>query len=236
MVERRLVGGEEIDWTQRLLFDVRVIRAACVMTTPVIELSVDVAVSAANAIVERIEPGPTSERFKLTPVLLALDEPDLAFSGSLNFGEVAIDAFGVVEEPAPQILTVTISNLDNVCGEWNLSVGALAPTGSPGQRETAIELSLLGVDEHTVDGGACQLTAECFVGRVSAKPGGPSERTFALTIAVSVPSEVTAETLSLTLYASLSESAHIPEENEAESDLGAAQLDSERAMERRNPE
>jgi len=202
------VAVEERDET--LQFGLRLHRPACAMEIMPIGLGVAVkaSVPALPATqISQIDPLPLAEPFQLKTVLAPVPEPILAFSGSLNFGDVAVDAFGVRNQPAPQSITVVVSNLDQACGTWELGLQSTSLGGEDGSTAPSETLLLASVNETLIASEVCPLQAGCVIALVSAGPGANPEATYTLGISLVLPDQLRATTFNSTLTATMTEAA-----------------------------
>jgi hypothetical protein len=192
--------------TEEIIFGLRLHRAACAMSLPSLDLDVSVWASLPeidNAAIE--DNRRESEPFRLTPELASISEPSLAFAGSLDFGDVPVDANGIRNAPAPQTITLTVSGLDQACGTWALGLKAKKLGGEDGSVISAASLNLVSVNDDTRPHGGCPLNKGCDVAVVKAGPGAAPTLTFTLGVYLALPDQPTATTFNSTLTASLAE-------------------------------
>lgn len=199
-------ASDPFQTSQKLTFGVRVHRAVC--ETDPQPIALDVAVSASlpgldGATVEEL--APQTEPYKLAPILAPIPEPTLSFGGSLNFGDVAVDAFGVQQAPAPQSITVTVSGLDQACGDWNLQLKAKKLGGEDGSVISAKSLNLVSIDDNPTPDGGCALNRGCEIAVVTAGPDVAPAVTYTLGVSLVLPDQPHATTFNSKLTATLAE-------------------------------
>jgi hypothetical protein len=158
----------------------------------------------ATATVDQLMPQP--DPFELRPELLPTPEPTLSFGGSLDFGEIPIDALGVQQPPAPQTLTITVGELDKSCGDWSLAMLAEMPDGENERIDTP-SLHIVAIDDVAVPGDGCALQDGCNVAIVSTGATDATSVTFTLSISLQLPKGIPAAQFTSTLTATLTDAA-----------------------------
>lgn len=182
--------GDGFAATERLAFGVRLHRTGCGDEAAPLALAVAVDAAAPGLDgVEIVALAPRPEPLWLVPALAPVAEPALAVSGSLNFGEIPVDALGVREEPAPQTLRVTVSGLDRACGTWELGLTATAPDGDADAEPAAASLVLVSIDDEPIADGGCALDGGCRVATLDTGASSAPAVTFTLSIALILPDQ-----------------------------------------------
>jgi len=166
-------------------------------------VAADVTLSVQGPGIERIDPPLAENPYQLIPVLQEIPEPNIAFSGSLNFGAISVDANGVIEPPVPQTITVTVSNLDGSCGDWKLNLIADALGGADGSTIGSDTLVLVSVNYMAVDEAVCSLATNCVVATIESGPQAEATRSFALAMTLRLPDQLGATTFNSTLIATM---------------------------------
>ncbi|MGH2558949.1 MAG: hypothetical protein ACRDJH_07785 [Thermomicrobiales bacterium] len=197
---------DTFETTTTLTFGLRAHRVAC--GTEAQPVTVDVAVAASLPGYETAtiqDAGIEPEPYQLNPELAPIPEPSIAFGGSLNFGEVQVDATGVLEPPAPQTIDVTVSGLDQACGDWAVGLNTTTLGSADGSAIAASTLNLVSIDDEALAGGGCPLEDGCEVALLNAGAEAAPATTFTLGVSLVLPDQPRATTFNSTLTATLAE-------------------------------
>jgi hypothetical protein len=196
--------GDTLDATAKLTFKLRVYRLACGIDPQSVTLNVRVAATLPEVDGATVMAGaPDSQPFTLKPALAPIPEPSVSFSGSLDFGDVAVDATGVKTPPKPQTITVKVSELDQACGSWRLQLKAAPLDGSQNATIDASNLQLSSIDDHPLADGDCPLDTGCPIAVIPSGPDADPAATFNLGVSLVLPDQPRATTFNATLTASL---------------------------------
>lgn len=198
---------DELNDTQSIQFGLRLHRARCETALPQIEFNAVVTPKISGVDATIIPPSSVTAPLVIAPELAPIPEPTLTFGGSLDFGTVEIDAFGVRKSPAPQNLTVTISDLDRACGIWTLELDSGSLTDVTNDPLTSASLNLVAIDGTETPEGSCDLTEGCVIASVESGPDVEPTKTFVLSLALHLPEQISASTFNSTLSASLTRDA-----------------------------
>jgi hypothetical protein len=190
--------------TESLDFGLRVHRATCGVEAQPVTLHITLQPFLAgldNAVIPETAGQP--QPITVSPELAPIPEPSLAISGSLDFGEVAVDAFGVRRQPAPRTLTVVVDGLDQACGTWRVDLQATALGSADGVTVAESGLSVVSIDDEPLADGVCPLDGGCTVAIVEAGPEVDSSVTYTLGVSLVLPDQARAATFRSTLTARL---------------------------------
>jgi hypothetical protein len=176
-----------VDTTVGIEYRVRIHRATCALDPQTLLLHRDVTVQSPNITAEST--GDASEPFRVTPDLLAIPEPAIAFGGPLNFGSVGVTALGVDDATQSGTLTLTVTGLEAACGSWNLRVSATELTDQSGAALADSRLIVVLIDNQSLPGGDCDLGTGCNLASLPAGPDAPSTRTITLGVVLHMPQQ-----------------------------------------------
>jgi hypothetical protein len=198
--------AESLETSAKLTFKLRVYRVACGTEEQTVTLKVAAAASLPGIDGATVEAGaPNPQPLTLTPALAPIPDPSVTFSGSLDFGDVAVDAAGVKSPPKPQTITVKVSGLDQACGSWQLGLKATSLDGAHNATIDASNLHVSSIDDHPIADGDCPLDGGCSIAVVPAGPSAAPTATFNLGVSLVLPDQPRATTFNATLTASLTE-------------------------------
>ncbi|HET8522776.1 MAG TPA: hypothetical protein VFL82_06055 [Thermomicrobiales bacterium] len=196
--------ADSLDLTATFPFKVRVYRVACGLEPRPVTLQLSVAATTPGIDGTVIEAsGPDPQPFTLHPALAPIPEPSVAFSGPLDFGDVAVDATGVKTPPKPQMIIVTVSGLDKACGSWQLGLKATTLDGANNATIDAGNLHLSSINDRPVVNGSCPLDGGCPIAVIPAGSGVDPVATFNLGVSLVLPDQPRATTFNATLSAAL---------------------------------
>ncbi len=189
-----------------ITYRLRVTRAACAIEPETIWLTHDVSVTSPDAAAE-LDPPLTTPRepLRITPGLKSIPEPSVAFDGGLNFGEVGITSSGLSETTRTGTLAVTVSNLDQACGDWNVFTSATTLTTQDGAPLEGSSLVVVAVDGVALPEGGCDLSTGCALATFAANPSAQPTQTIALTVELRMPVYTSIGAFQTTLDAVLSQ-------------------------------
>ncbi len=203
-----------IETFHQVAFQLQMTRPACALDLATALLSAEPSVltpTAADTVIERVDQDADIAPLQIAPAPAPVATPAITVDGTLDFGDVAIDATGVTEPPAPQAITVTITQLNEACGEWTLILFAPTPTHEDDSEPTApiAGLMVVSVDTAALPDGGCALEKGCAVTTIATGPDAPERITVTLGIALVLPDRPAISAYSTALAIALE--AGIPE-------------------------
>ncbi|MGH2534973.1 MAG: hypothetical protein ACRDJW_22155 [Thermomicrobiales bacterium] len=199
---------DAFETTATLTFGVRAHRVIC--GTEARPLAVEVAVAALLPGLDAAtiaDAGIAPEPYTLRPELAPIPEPSIAFGGALDFGEVRVDATGVLAPPTPQTIDVTVSGLDQACGEWTVRLDTTTLGGDDGSTIAASTLHLVSINDDALAEGGCPLEGGCEIAVLRAGAASAPATTFTLGVSLVLPDQPRATTFNSTLTATLADAS-----------------------------
>lgn len=196
----------DLDTTIAMTYRLRVHRAACTESTQTVWLTHDVQLHSPDA-EATLDPPLTTPREaqRLTPDLAAIPQPAVAFDGALNFGEIGLTANGPSTAVPTGTLSVVVTNLDQSCGDWTVSVSASDLTDEAGNALPDSQLVVVAVNGQALADGGCDLGTGCNMPTLTAGETAPATETLVLTVELRVPEQASIGTFATTLDAVLAE-------------------------------
>lgn len=209
--------AESLDATSELAFGLRVQRAVCGVDVQSVRLDLGVNASLPNLATGTVEQlGSQPQTFQLTPELVPIPEPTVAFIGALDFGEVGVTTEGPVSPLAPGQSVLTVTGLDQACGDYRLTVSSTpfsgvgdaqpseTPMGETGNTDPSqVTLALASIDDVALPDGNCAFADGCDIAVVSAGPDAEPVATFTLGVSLVLPDQPRAAVFNASLAASL---------------------------------
>ena len=171
----------------------RIERPACLDGVPHIEVRHDVAIGATAATVIDLTAGTDREPVVIEPPVEPIPAPSLTLGGGLDFGSIEATAAGLSQTRIDGTLDVTVSGLDQACGEWELHLSATPIVDGDGNPRDGFVLSVAG----------CDLTDGCLAYRFAAGPDAPPEQSRSITITLETPQFAALGAIGTTLDATL---------------------------------
>ena len=197
---------ESFGTDETVVFGLRVHRATCDLDSQPTTVTIGVRPSVPGLDTAQIEATSTPpEPLVILPALAPIPAPSLSFSGSLDFGEVPVDAFGVREEPEPATIVLTVDGLDQTCGAWEVDLEATALGGEDGLELAESGLRLAAINETPLEEGGCPLDGGCTVARIEGGPAAEPTATYTLDVSLALTDLPRAETFQSTLTAAVTE-------------------------------
>jgi hypothetical protein len=193
----------ELDLEIRIDYQLRVLRPACAMTTPMLRLRHDAAVSSAG--IEPVAGVAESERepLRIEPSLAPVPKPSVSFAGPLSFGEIGATAAGLNETTRTGSVELVVSGLDQTCGTWDVRLSATPLADANGALLEGSRLFLTSVDNAPVPGAGCDLVEGCAAVSLSGGPEAQANQTIIMTLTLQMPSQAGLGAFSTALEASL---------------------------------
>ena len=202
--------ADSLDATSELTFGLRIHRAVCSVEpqTVRLDLAVDASLPAlAEATVERLRQQP--DPYRIAPELAPIPEPSVAFTGTLDFGEILLTSEGPVTPLEPATAQLTISSLDQACGDYRLEIASTPPNGAEeaagaeGIAQSSIGLALTTIDDAPLPDGDCAFADGCLIATVAAGPEASPATTITLGVSLVLPDQPRAAVFDLSLTAAL---------------------------------
>ena len=186
-----------LDTEVELAWRLRIERPACLAGSPVVELRHAATVDApATTGLDRTA-GITRDPLRIEPALAAIAQPSVHFDGPLNFGTIKATALGLSETRIDGTLSLTVSGLDQACGDWNLWFDASPIVDADGVAREGFALLI----------DTCDLTDGCLAASFTAGPEAPATQSITLTITLQAPQYAALGALGTTIDATLIASA-----------------------------
>ncbi len=176
-----------VDATATIEFRVRIHRADCGTVPRAVLIDHDITVQSPETTVVPASNG--GEPHRITPDLLAVPEPGVAFNGPLDFGEVGRTAGGADTTVTYGTLSLTVTELDAACGDWNLQVSATALTNQSGSPMAGSRLVVVSIDDQPIPDGGCDLAGQCDLMSLAGGPDAQSTRTITLGVELHMPQQ-----------------------------------------------
>jgi hypothetical protein len=182
-------------------YRLRIERPSCAMSNPQARLGHAVTVAAPGATITNNSPA--IETLALAPALKTVPDPSVLFNGPLDFGSVGTTASGPVVSTLTGTLVVTVSELNESCGEWSLNLGATPLVDGSGEPLAGAALVLVAAGDLTVADGGCDLSERCIALMLIAGPDAAAELQIPLTIELRVGPETPLGAFGTTIDATL---------------------------------
>lgn len=195
--------------SRTLAFDVRVSRAACVISEPAIEIRIDAALSADDPSVPVTATGSTTRGMTLAPDLASIPEPSIAFLGPVSFGQVSLPTGSQVSLQASSAV-LQVDGLDRSCGMWTITVESGPLTTETGASLDPANMQLVSVNGQLAPGSPCGLDQPCLVMMIVAGPDSIPTLQIDLGFQVIIPADAPLGTLDAAITATISQGAEAP--------------------------
>ena len=183
-------GGEPaaIDVNAQIVFGLRLTRPACNLAPPVLKLShaVDLQSPDATAASQRQD---TPEPLRIEPELAPIPEPSVTFAGPLDFGKVSVTALGADTTTKTGQLELSVTDLDQACGDWLLHLASAPLTDAAGDLLDGSHLVVISINGDALADGGCDLSAGCDLATLTASPEATATASFTLDIELRMPAQ-----------------------------------------------
>ncbi len=204
---------DSLDGASQMAFGLRVYRALCDLDPQTVWLDLAADAWTPDLPFASIElQGQQPETGRLEPALAAIPEPAVAFTGPLDFGEIELTSAGPVSPLQPAESVLTITGLDQACGDYQLTMTSTPFDGPTGDETSTIGLALSSIDGTPLPDGDCAFADGCLVAILPAGPDAEPVRTITLGVSLVLPDQPRAAVFDASLTAALERPAPIVDE------------------------